>query len=62
MPGINGTELAKSVKAMRPTMPVILTSVVNEVPEDAGRFITKVGGPEFLFKTVVDVLAASGQN
>lgn len=59
MPGMTGTELAKTVKATRPTMPVILISGVNEVPADAiyaDRFISKVGGPELLFKTVSDVL------
>jgi CheY-like chemotaxis protein len=63
MPGMTGTELTKSVKAMRPTMPVILISGVNEIPEDANyadRFISKVGGPELLFKTVIDVLSAYG--
>src|ERR1700730_2024547 len=63
MPGMTGTELTKSVKPMRPAMPVILISGVNEVPEDASyadRFISKVGGPELLFKTVVDVLTAYG--
>ncbi len=55
MPGMTGTELAKTVKATRPTMPVILISGVNEIPADAiyaDRFISKVGGPELLFKTV----------
>ena len=63
MPGMTGTELTKSVKAMRPAMPVILISGVNEIPEDASyadRFISKVGGPELLFKTVFDVLTAYG--
>jgi CheY-like chemotaxis protein len=63
MPGMTGTELTKSVKAMRPTMPVILISGVNEIPADASyadRFISKVGGPELLFKTVLDVLTAYG--
>ena len=63
MPGMTGTELTKSVKAMRPAMPVILISGVNEIPEDANyadRFISKVGGPELLFKTVIDVLSAYG--
>jgi CheY-like chemotaxis protein len=63
MPGMTGTELTKSVKALRPTMPVILISGVNEVPEDASyadRFISKVGGPELLFKTIVEVLTAYG--
>jgi len=63
MPGMTGTELTKSVKAIRPTLPVILISGVNEVPEDASyadRFISKVGGPELLFKTVIDVLTEYG--
>ena len=63
MPGMTGTELTKSVKAMRPAMPVILISGVNEIPADASyadRFISKVGGPELLFKTVLDVLTAYG--
>ena len=61
MPGMTGTELAKTVKATRPTMPVILISGVNEVPADAihaDRFISKVGGPELLFNTVAEVLLA----
>ena len=63
MPGMTGTELTKSVKAMRPAMPVILISGVNEIPEDASyadRFISKIGGPELLFKTVLEVLTAYG--
>ncbi|MCU1247832.1 MAG: response regulator receiver protein [Edaphobacter sp.] len=63
MPGMSGTELTKSVKAMRPTMPVILISGVNEIPPDASyadRFISKVGGPELLFQTVIEVLTEYG--
>ena len=63
MPGMTGTELTKSVKARRPTMPIILISGVNEIPADAGyadRFISKVGGPELLFRTVIDVLTEYG--
>ena len=63
MPGMTGTELTKSVKATRPTMPVILISGVNEIPPDAiyaDRFISKAGGPELLFKTIVEVLTAHG--
>jgi CheY-like chemotaxis protein len=63
MPGMTGTELTKSVKAMRPAMPVVLISGVNEIPEDASyadRFISKIGGPELLFKTVLEVLTAYG--
>jgi CheY-like chemotaxis protein len=63
MPGMSGTELTKSVKSMRPTMPVILISGVNEIPSDASyadRFISKVGGPELLFETVIEVLTEYG--
>ena len=63
MPGMSGTELTKSVKAIRPTMPVILISGVNEIPADASyadRFISKVGGPELLFQTVIEVLTEYG--
>jgi CheY-like chemotaxis protein len=63
MPGMTGTELTKSVKAMRPAIPVVLISGVNEIPEDASyadRFISKIGGPELLFKTVLEVLTAYG--
>jgi CheY-like chemotaxis protein len=59
MPGMTGTELTKSVKAMHPTMPVILISGVNEIPDDASyadRFISKVEGTDILFKTVAEVL------
>ena len=61
MPGMLGTELTKSVKATRPLMPVILISGVNEIPTDASyadRFISKIGGPELLFKTIAEVLEA----
>lgn len=63
MPGMLGTELTKSVKTMQPSMPVILISGVNEVPTDASyadRFVSKIGGPELLFKTVAEVLEAYG--
>jgi CheY-like chemotaxis protein len=63
MPGMSGTELTKSVKSIRPTMPVILISGVNEIPPDASyadRFISKVGGPELLFETVIEVLTEYG--
>jgi CheY-like chemotaxis protein len=61
MPGMTGTELTKSVKAARPTMPVVLISGVNEIPVDASyadRFVSKIGGPDLLFQTVAEVLEA----
>lgn len=63
MPGMTGTELTKTIKSSRPSLPVILISGVNDLPADAGyadRFISKVGGPELLFTTVAEVLAAYG--
>lgn len=64
MPMMSGTELAKSVKAVRPGLPVILISGMNEAPVDAShadRFISKVGGPDLLFRTITEVLNAGGQ-
>lgn len=64
MPGMTGTELAKKVKAAQPSMPVILVSGVNEIPMDAilaDRFVSKVGGPELLFKTIIEVLSDYGR-
>ncbi len=63
MPGMTGTELTKSIKANRPSIPVILISGVNEIPADAvyaDRFVSKVGGPELLFQSVAEVLAVYG--
>jgi len=60
MPAMSGTELIKSVKAARPRMPAILISGMNEIPGDANfadRFVSKVGGPELLFRTIAEVLA-----
>lgn len=64
MPGMTGTELTKSVKVRNPTMPVILISGMNEIPPDAiyaDRFISKIGGPELLFRTVAEVLHEYGK-
>jgi hypothetical protein len=40
-------------------MPVILISGMNEIPQDANLadcFISKVGGPEHLFRAIGEVL------
>jgi CheY-like chemotaxis protein len=60
MPGILGTELAKSLRASRPSLPIIIVSGVNEIPDDAvfaDRFVSKVEGPEALFRNIAEVLA-----
>jgi CheY-like chemotaxis protein len=64
MPGIVGTELAKKLRALRPLLPIIIVSGVNEIPEDAifaDRFVSKVEGPEALFRNIAEVLAHYSQ-
>lgn len=63
MPGMLGTELTKTVKSTWPELPVILISGVNEIPADAryaDRFVSKVEGPEPLFKAIAEVLVNYG--
>jgi CheY-like chemotaxis protein len=64
MPGVVGTELAKKLRAWRPHLPIIIVSGVNEIPEDAifaDRFVSKVEGPEALFRNIAEVLAHYNQ-
>ena len=59
MPGMAGTELTKQIKRDNPRMPVIIVSGMNEIPADAShadRFISKIEGPEALFRGVAEVL------
>ena len=63
MPVMTGTELTKLLKATYPRIPVILISGMNEIPPDANhadRFISKVGGPELLFKTIIEIMESYG--
>jgi CheY-like chemotaxis protein len=60
MPGVVGTELAKKLRASRPSLPIIIVSGVNEIPDDAAfadRFVSKVEGPEALFRSITEVLS-----
>ena len=60
MPDTVGTELAKMLRALRPELPIIIVSGVNEIPDDAifaDRFVSKVEGPEALFRNIAEVLA-----
>ncbi len=62
MPGMTGTELTKLVKALRPAMPVVLISGIDEIPadaDDADGFVSKIGGPDLLFRTLAEVLEGS---
>ena len=59
MPGTMGTELARQLRATRPSLPIIIVSGVNEIPDDAvfaDRFVSKVEGPEALFRNIAEVL------
>ena len=59
MPGMQGTELAKQLKAEHPKLPVILISGVNELPAGsaiANAFVSKSEGPDALCKEVAAIL------
>ncbi len=59
MSGMSGTELTKNIKSTTPRMPVVIISGVNELPADvsfADRFISKIEGPEALFRGIAEVL------
>ena len=59
MPVMVGTELTKLVRALRPQLPIIIVSGMNEIPDDAifaDRFVSKVEGPEALFRNITEVL------
>jgi CheY-like chemotaxis protein len=59
MPGMLGTELTRQIKLATPAVPVVIISGVNELPPDASladRFISKIEGPEALFKGIAEVI------
>lgn len=59
MPGMTGTDLTKRIKSTTPRMPIIIISGMNELPVDAhhaDRFISKIEGPEALFRGIAEVL------
>lgn len=59
MPGKTGTELTKEIKSQWPSLPVILISGVNEIPEDADvadLFMSKVEGPVIMCQKINEVL------
>ncbi len=63
MPGGTGTELAKGIKSIRPELPVILVSGVNEIPPDAryaDLFISKVEGPVSMCRKISGILNERG--
>jgi CheY-like chemotaxis protein len=59
MPGTTGTQLARQVKALYPSLPVVIVSGVNEVPSDANHadlFLSKLEGPVVLSQRISEVL------
>ena len=59
MPGMNGAELARELKAQKPGLPVVLISGVNDIPAGASvadAFVSKVEGPDILCKKIAAVL------
>ena len=65
MPGMTGTQLAKEVKALRPALPVVIVSGVNEIPPDAEHadlFVSKLEGPVALGEKIANILARSSNS
>jgi CheY-like chemotaxis protein len=59
MPGMTGQELAREVKLLKPEIPVVLFSGVNEMPPEnsqADLFMSKLEGPVFLCEKVAEIL------
>jgi len=64
MPGLSGTELAREIKQRMPTLPIILFSGVNEIPEGIGYvdvFLSKVEGPARMSEKIAEVLSQTRQ-
>lgn len=62
MPGLSGAELAREIKLRMPSLPIILFSGVNEIPEGASYadvFLSKVEGPARMSAKISEVLAQS---
>jgi CheY-like chemotaxis protein len=59
MPGITGTELARTVKSIYPQIPFVLVSGVNEMPEGielTDMFISKLEGPVILIQKITELM------
>jgi CheY-like chemotaxis protein len=59
MPTMSGIQFAKRVKANHPKIPILIFSGVNELPPDlspAYGFVSKLEGPDALFKQIAAVL------
>ena len=64
MPGVTGADLAREVKTIRPGLPVILLSGVNEIPNEADSadlFLSKLEGPVRLCESISLLLSRRGR-
>jgi len=62
MPGLSGAELARKIKQVKPKLPVVVFSGVNEIPDDASSadlFLSKVEGPVSMCEKVDELLKTS---
>jgi DNA-binding response OmpR family regulator len=62
--GVLGTELAKTMKAMRPTVPILILSGSIDKPDDLGGaddFMCKTDGPEALIEIGHRLVARGGR-
>ena len=60
MPGLTGAELARQIKVLKPDLPVILISAVNEISSDASNadlFMSKLDGPMAMCQNISAMLA-----
>jgi CheY-like chemotaxis protein len=62
MPGLTGAELARQIKLLKPDLPIILNSAVNEIPpgaEFADIFMSKLDGPVVMCRNIAALLERS---
>ncbi len=63
LPGTTGTQVAASMKQIRPHVPILILSGLIDVPEGmefADRFLSKLEAPPVLLATVAELLAQRG--
>jgi len=60
MPGMNGIVTAREVKRINPSVPMIILSGLSQLPDETmgvvDRWIRKDEGPQFLLKSIKDLL------
>jgi len=62
MPTMTGIELTRNIKKEHPSLPVVMFSGVNELPQEefhADLFLSKLEGPQILCEKIAEVLHRS---